>query len=208
MIKVAIDTEKETEREIRDYYLSRYACYLIAQNGDPRKKEIALAQTYFAVQTRKQELMENLTADEKRLFTRGEVKIHNTHLFSTAKTVGVKNFGSFNNAGYKGLYGGLTVQQIKTKKNIGKDDILDRAGASELAANLFRITQTDEQLQRDEQTAHLGEAKASAIHFTVGTKVRKAIQNIGGTMPENLPSEQHIRELGKAEKKNLGGATE
>lgn len=191
---------KGANREALDYKLSRYACYLIAQNGDSTKEPIALAQTYFATQTRKQELFETLTEDEKRLLTRDEVTDHNKKLFKTAKDSGVRNFGKFNDAGYLGLYG-LTNKQIQKKKKLGEDKLLDRAGATELAANLFRITQTDEQLNIKLKAGRtIGELHASRTHFVVGGKVRKAIKDIGGTMPEDLQPQEHIEEV----KKRLG----
>lgn len=209
MIKIAKGTRKEANRNITDYHLSRLACYLIAQNGDPRKPEIAFAQTYFAVQTRKQELFEGMDDDGKRLFTRQQVVSHNKRLFDTAKNAGVENFGAFNNAGYLGLYG-LTAEDIKQKKGIGSDDILDRAGSTELAANLFRITQTDAKIKKDGVRGH---AKATDVHHRVGKSVRETIERIGGTMPEDLPAEEHIKSLvrrkigqlppGKTDKKRL-----
>lgn len=199
MIKIAIGTAKETTRLIQDYKLSRYACYLIAQNGDSSKQAVATAQTYFAIQTRRQEVFLQLAENEKRLFVRGEIKDHNKKLFATAKQAGVSNFGRFNNAGYEGLYG-MRKDQIQQKKGIGKDDVLDRAGTTELAANLFRITQTDEKI-RNERIK--GDYKASNTHFEVGKKVRQTIRDIGGTMPEALKPEKHIKELERERKKLL-----
>lgn len=199
MIKIATGSLKETMREIDDYKLSRYACYLIAQNGDPSKSAIAYAQTYFAIQARKQEIFQQLAPNEQRLFLRGEVKTHNKALNTTAFQAGVKNFGKFNNAGYLGLYG-MNKKTVQNKKGIGKDDVLDRAGATELAANLFRITQTDEKLKRENIK---GEGHATFAHIVVGQKVRKSIEDIGGAMPENLPPEPHIKKLTKQKKKLL-----
>jgi DNA-damage-inducible protein D len=193
MVKIGSDSV----RKVVDYHLDRYACYLVAQNGDPNKFEIALAQTYFAIQTRKQEEFDQLSDDEKRLFIRNQVKDHHKKLMSTAQNAGVTRFGSFNDEGYRGLYG-MHLTEVEQKKNIKKGELLDRAGSSELAANLFRITQTDDKLKKDNIR---GDAAAAQTHFMVGGKVRQTIKDIGGSTPENLPLEKHIKEIKKEIKK-------
>lgn len=206
-ISKMVDLGSGSKRKVLDYKLSRYACYLIAQNGDSGKEPIALAQTYFAIQTRKQELYELLPEGKKRLMIRGEVTDHNKQLAETAMKSGVKRFGTFNDAGYLGLYG-MAHRSIQMKKGLGKDKVLDRAGATELAANLFRITQTDEQLRkRLESGDAIGDRLAVNTHFKVGGKVRQTIKDIGGTLPEHLKPEENIKKLEKRmnseEKKKL-----
>ena len=194
------------EREIEDIALSRYACYLIVMNGDPRKEIIALGQTYFAVKTRQQELIEDydrLSEEQKRLAIRNEMKRHNSALANAAQEAGVKqprDFAIFQNYGYMGLYNGLKAQDIKAIKGLQKNqDILDYMGSTELAANLFRATQTEEKLRRE----HIqGKSEANKTHYEVGMKVRQTIKDLGGTMPENLPTpEKSVREIEKENKR-------
>ena len=201
-----INLAKTATREVEDYHLSRYACYLIAMNGDPRKEAIALAQTYFAVKTRQQELVENyteLTENQKRLAIRREMKEHNLSLYAAAKDAGIqtnKDYAIFTNYGYRGLYGGLNQADIHARKGLKPSQrILDHMGSTELAANLFRATQTEEKLRRENIQ---GKEAANQTHFIVGQKVRQTIKELGGTMPEDLPTpDKSIRQLEREEKK-------
>ena len=200
-----IKTGKGREEFIKDYKLSRYICYLIVQNADPNKEVVALGQTYFAIQTRKQEITEqeydSLSDDEKRFYQRRLTKQGNYTLQKVAASAGVKNMAEFHNAGYKGLYNGETADEIfKRKKLRYREDILDNMNEDELVANLFRINQTKQKLLKDKVQ---GEKEAKDVHYEVGKKVRKAIADIGGMMPEEMPTpKKSLKELEK-EKKQL-----
>ncbi|WP_044973053.1 DNA damage-inducible protein D [Ruminococcus sp. HUN007] len=203
-----VDLGSSSKRNIDDYMLSRYACYLIVMNGDPRKEVIALGQTYFAVKTRQQELIENyedLDEDQKRLAVRKEMKFHNKSLAEAAQMAGAvtpKDYAIFQNYGYRGLYGGLDAKAIHERKGLKKNQkILDHMGSTELAANLFRATQTDEKLRRDNITR---KDEANKTHYEVGAKVRQTIADLGGTMPEDLPTpDRSISQIERKQRRSL-----
>ena len=205
-IRKPIITGKGKQEFIIDYKLSRYICYLIVQNANPKKKMVALGQTYFAIQTRKQELSEleynNLTEDKKRLYRRNQARKGNYNLNQTAVKSGVKDLARFHNAGYKGLYNGETADDIfKRKKLRYREDILDNMGSEELADNIFRIAQTDAKLKRDNVD---NEYTANSVHYEVGREVRDSIKRLGGTMPEDLPTpEKSLKELEKIKQNNI-----
>jgi DNA-damage-inducible protein D len=191
-------------REIKTVFMSRYACYLIIQNADPSKEIVAFGQTYFAVQTRRQELSDQAIEEERRLLLRGEMKTHNLRLAETAKRAGVItsiDYAIFQNHGYMGLYGGMTAQDIHRRKRLKKgQQILDHMGSTELAANLFRATQTEEKIRREKI---IGKERANQTHREVGTKVRQTIMDLGGAMPEHLPSAENIKKLQTKNQKEL-----
>ena len=202
-VRKPIITGKGKEEYIKDYKLSRYICYLIVQNANPRKKMVALGQTYFAIQTRRQELSEKeyniLTEDEKRLYQRNLTRKGNYSLNIAAKNAGVKNFDKFHNSGYRGLYNGETANDIAKRKGLRyREDILDNMCSEELAANLFRITQTESKLKKDNVRL---EKTANETHYNIGKNIREAIIKNGGTMPEELPTPD--RSLKEIEKENL-----
>lgn len=210
-IRKMVEIGSGAARELDDLRLTRYACYLIVQNGDPKKPVIANGQTYFAVQARRQELTDDtagfndLSEDQKRLAIRNELATHNKQLAAAAKDAGVAtplDYAIFQDHGYKGLYGGMGAKNIHAHKNLKKSDkILDRMGSTELAANLFRATQTEEKLRRDNVQ---GKQHANQTHFSVGQKVRQTIEELGGTMPEDLPvAEKSIKQLEAEKKKQL-----
>lgn len=207
-VSKTIEMPKSASKQITDFRLTRYACYLIVQNGDPRKEVIALGQTYFAIQTRRQEVADyfnQLDEDNKRLVIRGDIKQWNQMLAEAAHNAGVisnEEYATFQNAGYMGLYGGMKVEDIHHKKGLKKADrILDFMGSTELIANLFRISQTEEKLKKDNiDSADL----ANEIHFIVGKEVRGTIERVGGTLPEDLPvPSKSISQVEKEQLKKL-----
>ncbi len=199
-----IEIGKGGQREINVTLLSRYACYLVVQNADPAKEIVALGQSYFAVQTRRQELTDQAIEDDRRLLLRGELRRHNAQLADAAKGAGViqpVDYAIFQNHGYMGLYGGLTAEGIHQRKALKKgQQILDHMGSTELAANLFRATQTEEKIRREKIK---GKDRANRAHHEVGAKVRQTIKELGGTMPEHLPATESVKKLESRERKRL-----
>jgi DNA-damage-inducible protein D len=199
-----IEIGKGGQRPVQTVLMSRYACYLVIQNADPAKEIVAVGQTYFAVQTRRQELSDQEIEDQRRLTIRSELRLHNSQLADAAKEAGViapKDYAIFQNHGYMGLYAGLGAQDIHARKRLKKgQQILDHMGSTELAANLFRATQTEEKLRREKI---IGKEKANRTHREVGAKVRQTIKELGGTMPEDLPTAASIKQLEAKTKKAL-----
>ncbi|MCI0496136.1 DNA damage-inducible protein D [candidate division KSB1 bacterium] len=202
-----IEIGKGGRREINVTLLSRYACYLIIQNADPKKEIVAQGQTYFAIQTRRQELADEGIEEERRVLLREEIRRHNVQLADAAKAAGVLepiDYAIFQNHGYMGLYGGLKQEDIHRRKGLKKSQkILDHMGSTELAANLFRATQAEEKLRRDEVKE---KDAANRTHREVGAKVRQTIRELGGTMPEELPVAESIKKIETKQRKQLGKA--
>lgn len=191
----------KTKREITDVHLSRYACYLVVQGADSAKVIVGKAKSYFAIQTRRQEVSDTYLEDSRRVMLRDEVKVRNKQLAGTAKSVGVSKYAAFQDAGYMGLYGGLRQKDVKKVKRLAEnEELLDHIGSEELAANLFRVTQTDAKLKRD---AVYGQDTANAVHRNIGAKVRSTIRELGGTMPEKLPKAAHVKESRKRLRKKV-----
>ena len=203
-----IEIGKGGQRAVKTMFMSRYACYLAIQNADPKKEQVAQGQTYFAVQTRRQELTDENIEEERRVLLRNEIRLHNVQLADAAKNAGVVeplDYAIFQNHGYMGLYGGLRQDDIHRLKGLKKSQkILDHMGSTELAANLFRATQAEEKLRRDKVK---GKKAANQTHQEVGAKVRKTIQELGGTMPEDLPVVESIKKIETKQRKKLGGST-